>query len=300
MKVLKNIVLLLIASLVANELSAQANLLNAKNPSEIGKKNEKQLIADNDGPLPYGFIDDRDILWSKVVWEYIDLNERINLPLYYPTEANQISADRRSLFDTLLNGIKSGKIKEVYFDDYFTQKATASDIEKKLVRVDTSDVGITILNRNPRANIDEYIDKTNLTSNKIVGFEIKGVWYFDKRLGELKYRLLGIAPMAPDIQTEGRSENSNEKLPVFWVFYPDARDVLHRAKIFNPKNSAYPISFDHILNARRFNAIITKEENIYGNRKISDYIRGNSLFQVLEAEKIKDGIRNKELDMWNY
>lgn len=63
-----------------------------------------------------------------------------------------------------------------------------------------------------------------------------------------------------------------------------------------------PIQFryDHILNARRFNAVITKEENIYGNRKIADYIRGNSLFQVLEAEKIKDDIRNKELDMWNY
>lgn len=300
MKVLKNIALFLIVSLIANELSAQANLLNAKNPSQIGKKSDRQLIADNDGPLPYGFVDDRDILWSKVVWEYIDLNERINLPLYYPTEANQISADRRSLFDTLLNGIKSGKINEVYFDDYFTQKATLADIEKKLVRIDTSDAGITILNRNPSANIDEYIDRTNLTSNRIVGFEIKGVWYFDKRLGELKYRLLGIAPMAPDIQTEGRNENPNEKLPVFWVFYPDARNVLHHSKIFNPKNSAYPISYDHILNARRFNAVITKEENIYGNRKIADYIRGNSLFQVLEAEKIKDDIRNKELDMWNY
>ena len=147
MKVLKNIVLFLIASLVANELSAQANLLNAKNPSEIGKKNEKQLIADNDEPLPYGFVDDRDILWSKIVWEYIDLSERLNLPLYYPTESNQISSDRRSLFDTLLNGIKSGKITEVYFDDYFTQKASLSDLEKKLVRVDTSDVGISILNR---------------------------------------------------------------------------------------------------------------------------------------------------------
>ncbi len=300
MKFLKNIVLILIVSLVANELSAQANLLNAKNPTQIGKKTDKQLIADNDGPLAYGYIDDRDILWSKVVWEYIDLNERLNLPLYYPSEANQISTDRRSLFDTLLNGIKSGKIKEVYFDDYFTQKVTAADVDKKLVRVDTSDVGITILNRNPNANIDEYIDRTNLTSHKIVGFEIKGVWYFDKRLGELKYRLLGIAPMAPDIQTEGRGGNPNEKLPIFWVFYPDARDVLHKAKIFNPKNSAYPISFDHILNARRFNAVITREENIYGNRKISDYIRGNSLFQVLEAEKIKNDIRNKELDMWNY
>ena len=34
-----------------------------------------------------------------------------------------------------------------------------------------------------------------------------------------------------------------------------------------------PISFDHLLNARRFSSVIVKEENIYGNRKIEDYIR---------------------------
>lgn len=300
MKFLKNIVLILFLFFTTNNLWSQANLLNAKDPSEIGKKNEKQLIADNDEPLPYGFVDDRDILWSKIVWEYIDLSERLNLPLYYPTESNQISSDRRSLFETLLNGVNSGKITQIYNDDYFTQKLTAADISKRLVRVDTADGGFAVLNTNPTANIEEYIDRTALTSIRIVGFEIKGVWYFDKKLGELKYRLLGIAPMAPDIQTLGRGGNPNEKIPVFWVYYPDARKILHDMKIFNPKNSAYPISFDHVLNSRRFNSVITREENIYGNRKISDYIRGNSLFQVLEAEKIKDDIRNKELDMWNY
>lgn len=300
MKFLKNIVLILILIFTTNKVWSQANLLNAKDPNEIGKKNEKQLIADNDEPLPYGFVDDRDILWSKIVWEYIDLNERLNLPLYYPTESNQISSDRRSLFETLLNGVNSGKITQIYNDDYFTQKLTAADISKRLIRVDTIDAGFAVLNTNPNADIEEYIDRTALTSHRIVGFEIKGVWYFDKKLGELKYRLLGIAPMAPDIQTLGRGGNPNEKIPVFWVYYPDARNILHDMKIFNPKNSAYPISFDHVLNSRRFSSVITREENIYGNRKISDYIRGNSLFQVLEAEKIKDGIRNKELDMWNY
>lgn len=300
MKLIKNIIPFLILIFLTNYGWSQANLLNAKNPSEIGKKNEKQLLADNDGPLPYGFVDDRDILWSKIVWEYIDLKERINLPLYYPTDSRNISVERRSLFETLLTGVTSGKITEVYSDDYFTQKLTSKQISSRLMRVDTADGGFAELNRNPNANIEEYIDRTNLTSHSIVGFEIKGVWYFDKRLGELKYRLLGIAPMAPDIQRIGRGGDPNEKIAVFWVYYPNAREILHNMKIFNPKNSAYPISFDHILNARRFNAIITREENIYGNRKIADYIRGNSLFQVLEAERIKDEIRNKELDMWNY
>jgi gliding motility associated protien GldN len=92
----------------------------------------------------------------------------------------------------------------------------------------------------------------------------------------------------------------SEQLALFWVYFPDARQVLHNAKVFNQKNSAYPISFDHLLNARRFSSIIYKEENIYGDRDVDQYVKGNALFQVLESDKIKDDIRNKELNMWNY
>jgi gliding motility associated protien GldN len=99
----------------------------------------------------------------------------------------------------------------------------------------------------------------------------------------------------------GREDlNIDEQLPLFWVWFPDARNVLHQMKVFNQKNSAYPISFDHLLNARRFSSIIYREENIYGDRDVDQYVKGNSLFQVIESNKIKEYIRNKELDMWNY
>ena len=39
---------------------------------------------------------------------------------------------------------------------------------------------------------------------------------------------------------------------MFWVFFQKLRDILHEAKAFNDKNSAMPISFDHLLNSRRF------------------------------------------------
>lgn len=296
----KNIGLVILTILLFNNMVAQSNLLNAVKPADIGKKNLQQLAMDNDNPLPYGYIDDRDILWSKVVWEYIDLNEKINLPLYYPADTTNMNTDRRSLFDTLLRGINFGEITEIYDDSYFTRKMTKDEISKKLFRVDTTAAGIDELNAGNK-NISEYIDKITLTSQDIKGFDIKGLWYFDKRQGELKYRLLAIAPVAPDIQTVGRDDiNVNENLPLFWVWFPDARKTLHHMKVFNQKNSAYPISFDHILNARRFNAIVYQVENIYGDRKIADYIKGNSLFQVLEANRIKEEIRNKELDMWNY
>ncbi|WP_457615874.1 type IX secretion system ring subunit PorN/GldN [Lutibacter sp.] len=296
----RNIGIFILALILFNITNAQSNLLNAKKPSDIGKKTAEQLAVDNDKPLEYGYIDDRDILWSKVVWEYIDLNERINLPLYYPVDTTNVSVNRRSLFDTLLRGIKNNEITEVYDDSYFTSKMTKAEINSKLFRIDTTAAGFDELNAG-NTNIDEYIDKINLTSQDIEGFKIKGLWYFDKRQGELKYRLLALAPVAPDVQVMGREDmDITEQLPLFWVWFPDAREVLHKMKVFNQKNSAYPISFDHILNARRFNSIIYREENIYGDRDVAEYVKGNALFQVLESNKIKEEIRNKELDMWNY
>ncbi|WP_371807809.1 gliding motility protein GldN [Lutibacter sp. B1] len=296
----RNIGIFILAFVLFNATFAQSNLLNAKKPSDIGKKTVEQSVFDNDKPLEYGYLDDRDILWSKVVWEYIDLNERINLPFYYPVDTINVSANRRSLFDTLLRGIRKGEITEIYDDDYFTAKMTKKEINSKLYRIDTTDAGFDELNAGA-TNIDEYIDKINLTSQDIEGFKIKGLWYFDKRQGELKYRLLALAPVAPDVQIMGREDiDISEQLPLFWVWFPDARDLLHKMKVFNQKNSAYPISFDHLLNARRFNSIIYREENIYGDRDVANYVKGNALFQVLESNKIKEEIRNKELDMWNY
>ena len=275
-----------IALLVTNYISAQSNLLNATKVEQIGKQSKEKIAADNDSPLAYGYIDDRDILWSKVVWEFVDLNQKINLPYYFPIDTANISIDRRSLFDTLLKGIRKGDINNIYSDSFFTSKITNSEIDEKLVNI--------------RLNGD-YPDTFRIQTQDIEGYMMKGMWYFDKRLGELKYRLLALAPMGKDVLTLGLPDIEDDELyELFWVFYPSARNILHKAKVFNPKNVSQPISYDHLLNARRFSSVIVREENMYGNRKIADYIRGNSLFQLLEADRIKESIRDKEIDMWNY
>mgnify|MGYP001814319249 FL=1 len=124
----KNVLIAGAVALLPMSMMAQANILNAKLPEEIGKKTEAQIAADNDAPLPYGYVDDRDILWSKTVWEIIDLDERVNFPLYYPLDTIDIGADRRSLYDVFMKNIKNGKLTDVYVDSYFTEKRSLSDL----------------------------------------------------------------------------------------------------------------------------------------------------------------------------
>ena len=288
-------------TLLPVSLMAQANILNAKKPEEVGQKTEAQKALDNDSPLDYGYVDDRDILWSKTIWEVIDLDERVNFPLYYPTDTVDIGADRRSLYDVLLKNLKSGKLEDVYVDSYFTEKRTFEDLAATLTKTDTTDAGYDQINAGEQIS-PEYINQRDLTAADLEEYLIKGIWYFDKRQGELKYRLLGIAPVAPDVNfiDDESMDLAEAKVPLFWVWYPGARQILHEAKVFNQRNSAQPISFDMLLNARRFNATIYKEDNVHGDREVKDYIADNALFQLLEAKRIKEVIRDREQDMWAY
>lgn len=291
--------LIAIISIVGSTASfAQSNLLNAKTPDQIGIKSAAQLISDNDKPLEYGYVHDRDVLMGKTVWEIIDLNERINFPLYFPIDTANIGSDRRPLYDVLTKAMQNGKITEVYTDSYFNTKKSLKDIQASLTRIDTTDAGREQINAGISIS-PEYIIPYNLTAEDVTQYKIKGYWYFDKRQSELKYRLLGICPVTPDVYTMNSSEEK-DYIELFWVFFPAARNVLHEAKSFNDKNSAMPISFDQILNSRRFNSVIYKEENVYGDRSIDEYMKDNAQNQLLESERVKEKIRNFEQDMWNY
>ena len=281
-------------------LHAQANLLNSRVPQEVGQLNEQRIEANDESPLAYGYVDDRDVLWSKTIWEIVDLDERINFPFYYPTDTLNLASDRRSLFDILKKNLSRGKIKEVYKSSYFNEKMTYPEILESLVLVDTLDIGREQLNNGEPLD-PSYVLRFNITSKEIRQYRIKGTWYFNKRLGELKYRLLAICPVAPDVNSLRKSEEEQDKdlVELFWIWYPDAREVLNKSSVFNNRNSSQPITYDVMLNSRRFNSIIYKEENVYEDREIKDYIFEDALRQLLESERIKSVIRDFEQDMWN-
>ena len=301
---MKNVIfiVLIIVIIGSNKISAQSNLLNAKVPQEVGI-NFEQSSANETKPVQYGYVDDRDILWSKTIWEIIDLDERINFPYYYPSVNNgYLSSDRQSLFRVLMDNIQEGNITEIYETDYFNEKLTFEELKVKLEdRKITEEArqkinsGIITEDQLTDDDYDVYI----IDSFKVIQYFIKGTWYFNKRLGELRYRLLGIAPGAQDVSTLSESSEDPDILPLFWVWFPDARETLNKHRVFNTRNSSKSITFDMMLNSRHFNSSIYKEENVYEDREVKEYIYEDALRQLIESERIKSVIRDFEQDMWN-
>ncbi|WP_424493153.1 gliding motility protein GldN [Salinimicrobium sp. GXAS 041] len=283
--------------LVSVSSFGQTNILNAKSPEDIGAPTVAEETYGKNDPLEYGYVDERDVLWAKTTWEVVDLDERVNFPLYYPIDTSQIGGSRRSLYDVLVTNIKNGNIENIYADSYFNDKRTLKDIQAALSKVDTTDLGIEQYNAGEEID-QQFISRRDISSADLVAYHIRGYWYFDKRQAELKYRLLGIAPVAPDVNFIDSPDA--QPVELFWVWFPDAREVLNEAYAFNPNNSSQSISFDHLLNARRFHGTIYAEDNVQGDRSVNEYISNNAFMQLLESERIKEQIRNFEQDMWNY
>lgn len=295
---IKNLLLVISGFLVSSLCMGQVNILNADTPEEIGVRTQKQLEAGNSAkPLPYGYVNERDILWAKSTWELIDLDERVNLPLYFPIDTNNIGSNRRSLYHVLMDGIRTGEIENIYADSYFNQKLTLEDLGATMSRGDTLPQGRAQLNAGEELS-SQYVLTTNITAADVMEYHIRGYWYFDARRGALQYRLIGIAPVTPDAYS--KSQGLDSSIELFWVFYPDARQTLHNALVFNSGNTAQPLTFDHLLNSRRFHGVIYKEDNVQGDRAIDEYISDNALMQLLKSRRIKESIREFESNMWNY
>ena len=273
----------LLLLLFTGTVLAQSNILNATTPDEIGVKNIDQLQDDMDSFLEYEYIDDRDILWSKIVYEKIDLNERLNFSLLFPLEDDLYENTRKSLWRVLKENILNGKITNVYnsrndnFRDLMPEVEILESVKTEL------DFG------------DGEIYPSEIGSPDITAYNIKGMWYFDKRRGELMYRLLGIQQIGKNIK-DPDDEEMNTKL--FWIWYPSIREILHTELVFNDTSNTNRISFDQLLLSRRFSSYIFKEDNLYGDRAIDAYKR-KGLDYILESQRIKDEILNFEQDLWN-
>ncbi len=302
---------------LASGFAFSQTILNASSPEEFRqmrsenmKKVGDTVISNKVIPLEYGFVDEKDVLKSMMVWEIIDMNDKINQPFYYDNPNGLLSKNTRSLYQILLDAAMNGAIEEVYDDENFTTKLSPEGIQKKLESVRIDDEAIEILNSGRQLTEDEKLrltDRIRTTTDKVKVLKIMGMWFIDKRDGQMKYRPLGIAAMGPDPTSQGRldaegkpMEGANDLVDLFWVYYPKARDILANNYVFNRKNSSADLSFDDVINARRFSSVIYKSSNGLGDGVIKDYIPRNAEEQLDESNKIKEQILQMENDMWNY
>jgi gliding motility associated protien GldN len=236
---------------------------------------ERQVLA-------YQPLREADVMWKRTVWRIIDAREKMNLPFAYPEQP---------FAGILLDGAKSGSITIFAGDDEEFKKP-----------MDTTTLNTLIFKRDTVITIDPetYEEVTKIVDNSInlediKRFRVKEKWFFDKNTSTMNVRILGIAPMIDVKDDEG---NFRYELPMFWIYYPDCREMFARHQVFNMGgNSAATISWEDALEMRYFSSYIYKESNVY-DRRLQDYLTGVDL--LMESDKIKNELFNYEHDLWSY
>lgn len=241
---------------------------------------EKRIIDDR-MVLPYQPLREADIFWEKRIWRIIDIREKMNLPFAYP---------EKPFFSILMEAAINGDIT-VYSaeDDKFSAMLDASEVATMGASVDT----VTTFDPDTYEETIQVV-RNELNPEDIKRFRLKEVWFFDEETSTLQVRILGIAALQ-----DVKDDNGNflYELPMFWVYYPECREVLARHKVFMEGNDASPITWEDLMEMRFFSSYIYKESNVY-DRRLKDYMVGVDL--LLEADKIKQEIFNFEHDLWSY
>ncbi|MFN4083161.1 MAG: gliding motility protein GldN [Bacteroidia bacterium] len=243
--------------------------------------------------VPWPYLREADVMYAKRIVRMIDVREKQNQPMAWP---------KNPLSVILYNAVAQGKLIP-YRNDSLTSQLT---IEEFLGRgTDTSFQETPIDPNDPEiTKLDTLVEEFR-PEERIKKFRIVEDWIFDKKHSTMYVRIISIAPRfmfrvkGVDIQEQDlcvlkyhAKEGSGEN---------DIRHLLVNYEVFNRQNDAARLTFDDWFEQRMFYSYIIKEANQH-DMYIKEYaeFKDNGLAAVLEGERIKQELFEKEHDLWEY
>jgi gliding motility associated protien GldN len=301
---MKKLVFLLVTTTICLISVNAQNVLNT-DTEDMNSVYKKELTL-NKKVQSYTPLREADVMWSRKIWREIDLREKMNHPFYYPENdgVGHTIEDRKSLIDVIYSAILEGSITAYgnpAMDDEFREEMSQDAIKKiggaKEEMVEVTNWDAVAEGADPEEATELRLVKTAFDRNSVKKWRLKEEWFFDKQRSVMDVRIIGLAPLKED-RDEVNGQILGTFSPLFWVYFPEAREILINAEVFNlVKNNAERRTYDDVFWKRMFGSTIVKESSVM-DRKVNEYMVG--LDALLEAERIKTEIFNMEHDLWEY
>ncbi|MEJ2595154.1 MAG: gliding motility protein GldN [bacterium] len=256
---MKKLFLALFALLMAFSYNAHSQIVDDA-PMD-GLYDDEGLTEKVPVPLPY--IRKADVMWSKRIWREVDFRQKFNQKFYFPIETQ---ADWKSFIVVVLDALKEGQLTA--YDISSTDELLVPITYNEIIGRQTDSI-YQIMQR-PYPPYEEYdtVIYTEFDPTKVMRMRIKEDWYFDAGRSQMMFRIQAICPV---MIKERNGQEVTE--PLFWLSYPESRDVFAQALVFNEFNSAARLTYDEVFWKRLFDSYIYKEQNVF-DRRISQYATG--------------------------
>lgn len=252
--------------------------------------------------VPWPYLREADVFWAKRVHRIIDTREKQNMCMQWP---------KNPLSLILYNAVLEGKLIPYRGGEGDSLTSSLTVEEFLALGADTSyPKNIIDPNGDPEdpfnQKIDTVVDRLD-PIRKILKFRVVEDWIFDKKESRMYVRIIAIAPQYRP-KFAGQEVDEDQDLCVL-KYHRDAndpdnydiREILVNMEVFNRGNDAARITFDDWFEQRMFSSYIIKEANQY-DRKISELeeFKDNGLAALLESERIKHDLFEREHDLWEY
>lgn len=249
-----------------------------------------------------------DIVWSRVVYKIIDMRDKQNYQLYFPTRPND---EYQSLFRLMLNAVTQGvpvyrrnprEIKPMW-----DEQVTGEDLslifafneyrEDNLIQVDP------VTNE---ATIGDY--QYQLYVRNQIKFLIQEIYFFDKHYSRIYSKVMAIAPLYalhPDNLEANNSMRYFQNSILCWFAFDDLRPFMIKQFVIPKKNDTQRLTFDDFFVQNLYGTYLLGDSNMY-NRMLLDYgtiIADTTQFTNYikqEQNRVQTELLNFEMDMWDY
>lgn len=178
---------------------------------------------------------------------------------------NKLIFEKYPLIEILIKHIKKGEITAYRINDRYPFNDTIK-AEKAVAMYNT----------------DKY---------ELYGYEISEINFFDCMRFDMERRVLSICPILKNKETGRKTE-------LFNIYVPETRKYFAEQKLSDTDLPDHIKTLDDVFFFNYFAGMITRESNVYSDRKISNYTTGKGI--ETEAKRIEEKILEFEYVMWYY
>lgn len=227
-----------------------------------------------------------DVAWKRRVWRVIDVRQKQNQAFIF--QGDEYSGGG-AFIEILLDAVKKGKVNAYSnLDDRFTTALDLASLDKKLgggmdtTYVEDLETGERVMK----------LIRREFDVNSVTQYRIKEDWIFDRNLGRMVVRIVGIAPLE-DIKSESGVYVGTSAM--FWLNYDQLRKVLVNYEVYNPQNDVHRMSWADFFDGRYFASYVIKSsaDNPDG-RNFDKGLRG-----LEQGQEVIETLREKDDDMWS-
>ena len=240
-----------------------------------------------------------DISWSRVVYRVIDMRDKQNFQLYFPSRPND---QYRSLFRVMLDAVVNGinvysrnprdikpQFSDVMNGDRLSRVfAYDENMENNLIQVDP-------ITEQRSINADQYM---RYVRNQLK-FLVQEVIFFDTHTSRLYTKIIAIAPMYalhPDNMANNDTMAYFQNSILCWFSFDELRPYLIRQLIIPNGNDSQRMTYDEFFSQNLYSSYLLGDSNMYSRMLLEFSLDENAL--RAEQKRIETELMNFEQDLW--